>query len=249
MSGLLALNHEKDRLLSNHLCPADQRIQNFLYDYLEDTTVAPRMPGQDLRARSLRPRPPALHPARSQRICLGHHHLIPRQTGRVAQPYDDRRTTEGIFHIAEGGLPIPDDKKSVPKAVFSHLLQHAFNPPPELLRLPFTASQPKQAECFVSLHLRPVVCPHVPGYTPEKAMETRFFVPGSLVSNLDFVESIFGNAGDPRLPENDAALDPEHWTGHTGCVILAPHLTKLPRKGPRPPPLGLCHQRQHHDRP
>ena len=56
-------------------------------------------------------------------------------------------------------------------------------------------------------------------------METRFFAPGSLVSNLDFVESIFGNAGDPYLPENDAALDVEHWTGHTGGVILAPHLT------------------------
>ena len=29
-----------------------------------------------------------------------------------------------------------------------------------------------------------------------------------LVSNLDFVESIFGNGGDPFIGENDAALDP-----------------------------------------
>ena len=57
-----------------------------------------------------------------------------------------------------------------------------------------------------------------------------FFAPGTLVSNLDFVESIFGNAGDPYLPSNDAGLDVEHWTGHTGCVILAPHLTKLKKK-------------------
>ena len=49
-------------------------------------------------------------------------------------------------------------------------------------------------------------------------MEIRFFAPGSLVGNLDFVESIFGNGGDPYLPENDAALDVAHWTGHTGCV-------------------------------
>src|SRR5258707_15763681 len=54
--------------------------------------------------------------------------------------------------------------------------------------------------------------------------------PGSLVSNLDFVESIFGNAGNPFLPENDAGLDPENWTGHTGCVILAPHLIKVKKK-------------------
>ena len=38
-------------------------------------------------------------------------------------------------------------------------------------------------------------------------METRFFVPGALVANLDFVERIFGNAGDPHLSENDAALE------------------------------------------
>jgi hypothetical protein len=60
-------------------------------------------------------------------------------------------------------------------------------------------------------------------------MEIRFFAPGNLVSNLDFVESIFGNGGDPFLPENDAALDVEGWTGHTGCVILAPHLVGVPK--------------------
>src|SRR5262249_4034692 len=73
---------------------------------------------------------------------------------------------------------------------------------------------------------------------PEKTMEIRFFAPGSLVSNLDFVESIFGNGGDPHLPENDAALDAMHWTGHTGCVILAPHIVGMPKAE-----LGLPHRR------
>ena len=50
-------------------------------------------------------------------------------------------------------------------------------------------------------------------------MEVRFFAPGNLVSNLDFVESIFGNGGDPFLPENDAgagrrALDRPHRLRH-----------------------------------
>ena len=89
------------------------------------------------------------------------------------------------------------------------------------MRLPFTATQPEPAECFVSLLLRPLVCPAVPGFTAEKTMEVRFFVPGNLVSNLDFVESIFGNGGDPFLPENDAALDAEHWT--------RPHRLRHPR--------------------
>ena len=32
------------------------------------------------------------------------------------------------------------------------------------------------------------------------------------------VQQGFGNGGDPYLPENDASLAPESWTGHTGCV-------------------------------
>ena len=82
---------------------------------------------------------------------------------------------------------------------------------------------------MVSLLVRPLVCPEVPGISP-KGDQKFAFVPGSMVSNLDFVESIFGNAGDPFLAENDAGLDVDHWTGHTGCVVLAPHLTHLKRK-------------------
>src|SRR3954447_24291047 len=101
------------------------------------------------------------------------------------------------------------------------MLELALRPPAESTRLPFTSSQADEACCWVSLMLRPVVCPEVPSFICEKTMETRFFVPGNLVSNLDFVESIFGNAGDPYLPENDSGLDVDHWSGHTGCVILA----------------------------
>ena len=227
VGGLMALNREKDRLLAKHLCPADSRIQNFLYDYLQDVVEVPRLPNQTLvldrhgLARQL-----SLPPDQDEFSSDIIHSYRVRQGG-LHNPKSDRRTTQGIFHVAEGGLPVPDDKKSVPKAVFGKLLKAALEPPPELLRLPFTSTRPESAECFVSLLLRPVVCPEVAGVTPEKSMEVRFFVPGGLVCNLDFVESIFGNAGDPNLPDNDAALDAEHWTGHTGCVILAPHLNRL----------------------
>jgi hypothetical protein len=137
------------------------------------------------------------------------------------------------------GLPVPDDKKAVPRLALAHLLHHALNPPADLLRLPFTASMKQQAETFVSLLLRPVICPEVPGFMPEKNMEIRFFAPGSMVANLDFVESIFGNGGDPYLPAHNAALDADHWSGFTGCVILAPHLTRLTKKE-----VGLPHQSQ-----
>jgi hypothetical protein len=151
-------------------------------------------------------------------------------------PVKDRRTTSGVFHIAEGGLPIPADKKAVPVNVYAALLEKALDPPSDLLKLPITSEQEDPAHLWVSLLLRPVVRPEVGDVLPEKSLETRFFAPGSLVSNLDFVESIFGNGGDPFLPENDAALDIDHWTGHSGCVILAPHLTKLNKKA-----LGLPH--------
>ena len=117
----------------------------------------------------------------------------------------------------------------------------------ELLQLPFTSTQPQPAECFVSLLLRPLVCPEVPGFTAQKTMEVRFFVPGNLVSNLDFVEAIFENGGDPLLPENDAALDSEHWTGHTGCVILAPHLIKVTKKAVGLPHFDQATERQRRD--
>ena len=226
----LAISREKDRALTRHLCPVDQRIQNFLYDYLDGQTEAPRVPASTLvldrpgLARVL-----SLPPSRDshQSDILSSYRA---RQGVLHNPRSDRRTTSGIFHVTEGGLPIPDDKKAVPVAVFGRLLAHAFTPPAEFLRLPFTAADAKPAECFVSLYLRPVVCPAVPGFTPQRSMETRFFIPGALVANLDFIERIFGNAGDPHLPENDAALDPQTWSGHTGCVIVAPHLGRLTKK-------------------
>src|SRR4029077_16902010 len=83
---------------------------------------------------------------------------------RVAQgvlhnPKSDRRTTQGLFHIVEGGLPVPADKSAVPKRAFAALWAAALHPPASLLTLPFTADQQEQVRCFVSLLLRPVVCP------------------------------------------------------------------------------------------
>ncbi len=241
----LALSREKDRALDRHLCPADQRIQDFLHRLLGAAT--PRLPGLTLtldrpglaRLLSLPPDWDACHSS-----ILASYRL---RQGVLHNPRSDRRTTQGIFHVSEGGLPVPNDKKAVPSAVFGQLLTRAFQPPAELLRLPFTAAEPSAAVCFASLYLRPIVVPAVPGFTPERRMETRFFVPGALVANLDFVETIFGNAGDPLLPEHDAALDPEGWTGHTGCVVLAPHLTGVPKRAIGLPAWADATERQRRD--
>ena len=238
---LLKSYREKSRLLTGYLCPPDRRIQDFLDTYLADACPGevPRLPENTLnldRAGMARELSLPLHGDVFKNAYVSSYRI---RNGVLHNPASDRRTTKGSFHVVEGGLPIPGDKKAVPKQVFANLLREAMNPPEDLLRLPFTAGQPQEARMFASLLLRPLVCPEIPGMEPEKRMEIRFFAPGSLVSNLDFVESIFGNGGNPYLSTYDAGLDVEHWTGHSGCVILAPHLNRCSKKA-----LGLPHYDQ-----
>ena len=147
-TSLVAQYREKERLLASHLCPADQRIQTFLYDYLQDVPVA-KLPVQTFTLD--RPGMARVLSLPVDRLEFASSILT---SYRVAQgvlhnPKSDRRTTQGIFHVAEGGLPIPGDKIGVPKAAFARLLALALKPPGELMRLPFTATQPAPAECFV----------------------------------------------------------------------------------------------------
>ncbi|MCB9799361.1 MAG: hypothetical protein H6757_01205 [Candidatus Omnitrophica bacterium] len=246
---LLRNHQEKDRLLSDYLCPADYRIQSFLDAYLKDIPVQERikLPAQTFILDCYGLARTISVPANKDSFVSDIVSSYRVRQGVLHNPKNDRRTTKGVFHIAEGGLPIPDDKKAVPKNVFANVLFHALRPPKEIMRLPFTSGQAEQAEVMVSLLLRPVVCPEVKGFTQQKTTEIRFFAPGSLVSNLDFVESIFGNAGDPFLPENDSALDVDHWTGHTGCVILAPHLITMTKKAMGLPKWSQATKRQKHD--
>src|SRR6202012_4168987 len=79
--------------------------------------------------------------------------------GVLHNPLSDRRTTQGVFHIAENGFPVPADKYAVPIQAFAALLAAALHPPADVMPLPFTAGQPEQARLFVSLLMRPLVCP------------------------------------------------------------------------------------------
>ncbi|KAF0093737.1 MAG: hypothetical protein E1N59_2567 [Puniceicoccaceae bacterium 5H] len=246
---LMAHYQAKDQLRDKLRPPSDRRIEEWLHQYLQEVEGAENLhlPGKTFslgqhglsRMLSLPPDRDEFHSdiVHSYRIANGVLH----------NPKSDRRTTKGVFHVTEGGLPIPEDKKAVPKKTFAKLLEHALQPPSELMRLPFTSTQKEQARCWVSLLLRPVVCPAVPGFTEQKSMEVRFFAPGNLVCNLDFVESIFGNAGDPYLHQNDAGLDIKNWSGHTGCVILAPHLLKLTKKEVGLPHISEANERQKRD--
>ncbi len=228
---LLRNYRHKDLLLGQVLCPADERIQSFLDRELGPVCAegVPRLPSGTLTLdRAGLARLLSL-PAAGDTFESPYVRSYRVRQGVLHNPIHDRRTTKGIFHIVEGELPVPAGKTVAPKIAFARILEVALNPPAEILDLPYTVGQTNPARRFVSLLLRPLVCPAT-GTDPAKTMEIRFFAPGSLVSNLDFVEGIFGNGGDPYLPDNDAALDPMHWTGHTGCVILAPHLVGMTKR-------------------
>ena len=235
----LLKNYSAQRqLLAEYRCPADQRIQNFLNAYFRRNGIdlQIKLPGETFSLNE-----PGLARELSLPLHSNYYKSELIESYRVKQgvlhnPKNDRRTTAGVFHIVEGGLPVPADKKAVPVDVYANLLQVALDPPTELLSLPITSELEKPVDIWVSLLMRPVVRPEIEGVLPEKSLEVRMFAPGSLVANLDFVESIFGNGGDPFLSENDAALDIDHWTGHSGCIILAPQLTRLTKKA-----LGLPH--------
>jgi hypothetical protein len=112
---LLQSYQEKTRLLSDYLCPADRRIQTFLDAYLEDLDLedGPRLPSNSIvldchgvaRELSL-----PLGQDRFESDIVTSYRV---RQGVLHNPASDRRTTEGSFHIAQGGLPIPGDKKAV----------------------------------------------------------------------------------------------------------------------------------------
>src|SRR5918996_3482358 len=125
---LFARYREQARLLADHLCPADRRIQHYL-DELQGSAGSVRLPAETLildqyglaRELSL-----PLDGDRYENALVSSHRL---DNGVLHNPVNDRRTTQGVFHVAEGGLPIPADKLRVPRATYLHLLREALRPP------------------------------------------------------------------------------------------------------------------------
>lgn len=239
---VLGNTKQRDRI---ERAPVDIRIENFLNEFFQDT-----MPDQQMWL------------PKTTFVCSKHgvsrilslpegadeFHSEYVDSYRVYQgilnnPSTDKRTTARSFHIVSGGPTVQLDKIELPKLAFANMLKLAFNPPEDMLILPFSSQQQTKAKLFVSAYFKPTICPGVPGTITEKNMEIRMFLPGSLVSILDCTESIFGNAGSPFLPENDAAMDPQSWSGYTGCIVFAPQLRRVTKKM-----LGLPHISEATDR-
>ncbi len=136
--GVLANLEEKNRLLAQLRAPIDGRIESYLTKHFADLQLDTplRLPDQTLvldrhgMAREL-----AL-PDGANYIKNEYVTSYRLANGVLHNPAADRRTTAGTFHVAEGGLPIPDDKVAVPKSVFAELFKRALTPPDSLLQLP-----------------------------------------------------------------------------------------------------------------
>ncbi|MGE9291178.1 MAG: hypothetical protein ACQKBT_09320, partial [Puniceicoccales bacterium] len=178
----------RTHLAESPLPPADRRIQDFL-DKLaahvgEETAALPRetlILDRHGLARQLS------IPGNADHFKSSINDSYRVAQGVLHNPKSDRRTTAGVFHVTDWGLPVPADKKAVPPVAALRLFRAAMNPPEEFTLVPLTAKQEEKAHCWVSLLLRPTVRPEVPGYSPKKSMEVRFFAPAVLSSNLDFV--------------------------------------------------------------
>ena len=237
---LLRNYHQKDMMLGNLQCPSDRRIQSFLDSDLEGRLPRRRRAAsrQHVSAGPARARAGdvAAGARRHVRVALSCSRIVFRRESctiprAIAAP---RKAFSTLSKAVCRFRPISWRFRREPSPPCS---PRRLRPPASLLTLPFTADQSDPVRCSFRCCCARVVCPATER-DPLKTMEIRFFAPGSLVSNLDFVEAIFGNGGDPYLPENDAALDVMHWTGHTGCVIVAPHLAGMKKKD-----LGLPHER------
>ena len=124
-SSILANMREKNRLLSDHLPPVDRRIQDFLDRHLSFVfgDEVPRLPTRTLilerhgLARCL-----SLPPDRDYfKSDIVHSYRV--KQGVLHNPLNDRRTTKGVFHIADTGYPVPADKVAVPLEVLERFIK------------------------------------------------------------------------------------------------------------------------------
>ena len=210
---LLRSYREKNRLLSGYQYPVDRRIQEFIERYLSDLDLpsAPALPAHKFML-------DRHGVARELSLPLGrdefHSDIVSSYrlaNGVLHNPASDRRTTKGSFHVTEGGLPIPGDKKAVPKVTFARMLERAFSPSEELMTIPFTSQLDEPARMFVSLLLRPVVCPEIPGVQAEKTMEVEFIAPGNLSATSTLSRASLAMAAIPSYPNSMP-----RWTWNTG---------------------------------
>ena len=188
LAPIFARELEQNRRLAFRLSPTDARIQRFLTDYLAEIGPAPNLPQRALsldqpglaRGLSL--------PADGDRFTSSLLSSYRLRNGILHNPANDRRTTAGVFHVAEGGLPIPDDKKAVPKAAFARLLALRADAARGLAAAcpsrPASPTSRQAASCRCCCGRWS--CPRCPASPPKSGWRSASSRPGALVSQPRF---------------------------------------------------------------
>ena len=120
---------EKIRLLDDHRCPIDARIEAFLNEHFADLELSEplRVPGRAMvldrhglaRELSL--------PADGDEFQSELLHSYRVRNGVLHNPRSDRRHNSRDVPSVEGGLPIPGDKRAVPRRTYVELFRAALN--------------------------------------------------------------------------------------------------------------------------
>ena len=160
---LFARYREQARLLADHLCPADRRIQHYLDELLAAAGVPPGPPPRrDPHPRPVRPRPRAEPPARRRHLRERAGLQLPPRQRRAAQPgqrppHHPGRLPRRRGRAADPGGQDPGAARGLPPA--------ARGSAPPAGRAAAAAVHGQLAAAGRDhgvLLLRPLVCPAVP---------------------------------------------------------------------------------------
>ncbi len=126
---LLKNYQQQKKLLADYRCPADQRIQNFLNRYLADQNIdaSIQLPGHALTLDQSGLARELSLPFAEQEFHSDYVSSFRVLQGVLHNPVNDRRTTDGVFHIVAGGLPVPADNREVPVNVYTNLREPGFS--------------------------------------------------------------------------------------------------------------------------
>ena len=219
---------QKNQLLRGRLCPADSRIQSFLDRCLTDVCPngAPRLPSGTFVATPAGLARGLSFPPDAQSFVSSEVSSYRVPQGVLHNPKSDRRTTKGMFHIAEGGLPVPADKTAVPEARIRRSACRGRCRPAgrSADAAVHGGSGPKPVAASCRCCCGRWFVPGAAGAIPRRRWRSASSRPGSLVSNLDFVES------DLRQRRRSV---PAGKRCRAGCAALdRPHRLRHPRAAP-----------------
>ena len=149
-SGLLSNYRQKVRLLDQHRCPADQRIEKAIREHFSDQGEAGsnfHLPGKAFVLDRYGIGAGTFASRQWRQVCERYCSVLPGQvTVFCTIPNMTDEQLKGHFMSSKEASRLRGDKRAVPRATFLKLYEHAMNPPASLLDLPFTSEMEQKDE-------------------------------------------------------------------------------------------------------